>query len=293
MASGAERVGNDRFTRPLGAPRIPDDGANNLAEPDTTFEFALAALGQNEGDVSLSDFRKEVAAVEAALEAVDEDLHGRSQVEWIVKDLHHSQPTLQLAGYGRKEAVGEPGAAQRVLSTFFGGLDGLSKGIDNGELGNAALVAVRQLADPMGRSLKRAGFAWGDRVVAIDIEFRAALSKVQYQTEVRTEDWEGMLEEVNVHVTKPTFRLYPLAGPRWITCEFDRKELEKVRAAITKKVFVAGRALYRPHARFPHRFLVESLSPVEGDPDDLLQLGGSSLSEDHLERLASARHEWH
>lgn len=234
-----------------------------------------------------------MTAVEAALEAVDEDLHGKPQVNWIVKDLHHSQPTLELAGYTRSDAIDGAGAADRVLTTLFGGLSGLARGTDTGELGNAALVAVKQLADPMGRSLKRAALAWGDTFIAIDIEFRAALAKVQYQTEVRAEDWEGMLEEVNVHVIKPTFRLYPIAGPRWITCEFERADLEKVRAAITKKVFVEGRAQYRPQARFPHRIIVDMLSPVEGDPDDLIRLGGASPSEDHLERLASARHDWH
>lgn len=264
-----------------------------MVKPDTTFEFALAALGEDEGDVALPDFRKEVAAVEAALEAIDEDLHGQSQVDWIVKDLHHSQPTLQLAGFSHQQAIGGPGAARRVLTTLFGGLESLARGVDNGELGNAALVAVKQLADPMGRSLKRAALAWEDTVVAIDIEFRAALGKIQYQTEVRTEDWEGMLEEVNVHVAKPTFRLYPVAGPRWITCEFERRDLERIRAAITQKVFVEGRALYRPQARFPHRLIVGNLTPVDGDPDDLLRLGSSAPSENHLERLASSRYDWH
>jgi hypothetical protein len=264
-----------------------------MAEPETTFEFALAALGEDEGDVSLSDFRKEVAAVEAALEAVDEDLHGRPQVDWIVKDLHHSQPTLQLAGHPLADAAIGAGAAQRVLSTFFGGLEGLARGQDNGQLGNAALTAVKKLAEPVGRTLKKASFAWEESRVSIDIEFRAALVKVQFLTEARAEDWEGMLEEVNVHVVKPTFRLYPAAGPRWITCEFDRSDLEKVRAAITKKVFVEGRALYRPQARFPHRIIVDRLNAITGDPDDLIRLGGASPSEDHLEKLASARHDWH
>lgn len=258
-----------------------------------TFEFAIAALGEDEGDVSLSDFRAEVGAIEAALEAVDEDLHGRPQVNWVVKDLHHSQPTLRLVGYPLPEAADGVGAPERILATLFSGLEGLSRAQDNGQLGNAALNAVRKLAEPMGRTLKKASLIWEESAVAVDIEFRAALSKVQFLTESRPEDWEGMLEEVNVHAVKPTFRLYPVAGPRWITCEFDRRDLERVRAAITNKVFVEGRALYRPNARFPHRIIVDSLETVSGSPDDLLSLGGSSPSEDHLEKLASARHDWH
>lgn len=264
-----------------------------MAEPDATFEFALAALGEDEGDVSLPDFRKEVAAIEAALVAVDEDLHGHVQVDWIVRDLHHSQPTLQLAGFPHPDTDATEGAARRVLTTLFSGLSGLGKGKDTGELGIAALNAVRQLADPVGHSLKRAALQWEGHLVAIDIEFRANLAKVQYKTEARTEDWEGMLEELNVHGQKPTFRLYPLAGPRWITCEFKIGELEKVRAAITQKVFVEGRAMYRPRARFPHRIFVGALTPVDGDPDELATLGGSAPSVDHLERLAGMRHDWH
>jgi hypothetical protein len=145
----------------------------------------------------------------------------------------------------------------------------------------------------VGRTLKKATLVWEESAVAVDIEFRAALAKVQFLTEARPEDWEGMLEEVNVHGVKPTFRLYPAAGPRWITCQFDRSDLEKVRAAITRKVFVEGRALYRPQARFPHRIIVDSLNAVPGDPDDLIRLGGGSPSEDHLAKLASARHDWH
>lgn len=262
-----------------------------MLEIEETIEFKIAALGADEGAVDFADFRAQLDALSAALVAVDEQMHVRPAVRWIVHDLHHSRPAIVLAGVREPQSI-EQGATRRVLATLFSAVEGLRAGNDNGELPYEALQAVRKLVEPIGHTVKEVSLDWQDRHASLDVPFKATLQKVKFTTEHSEEDWQGALEEINIHLERPTFRLYPAGAQRHLTCVFDRKDLELVRAALTHKVGVSGRAAYRPNATFPYRLVVRDLAVLDMEPGSLEELGGASLSRDHLDKLSTLRNGW-
>ncbi|EIM25098.1 hypothetical protein [Microvirga lotononidis] len=257
-------------------------------------EIVVAALGGEGTDVSLDDFIAELEAIGQVLEAIDEDLHAHKTLTWKVVDLHHSDATVVLGGIALDQASSF-NSASNVLQRFFGGVNQLARGVDAEELSNSALEGIRSALKPVGHSVRATKLRWLDQAVEIGIELKSAFEKVTFRNEAHTEEWQGLIEEINVHSAKPTFRLYPAVGPKWITCEFARDEIEKHKRALTHKASVYGKAVYRPNARYPHRIFVEEVTVLdEVESLDLMEFGGvfADSRREIFEQLAKIRDGW-
>jgi len=244
--------------------------------------------GPYASDVSVTDFLAEIEAVHTALKALAESTTSSNPVVWRVADLHHSDPVVWFGT--DEEAEGD-----RIARTLLAGIEGLAHGIDTGDLSHYALEAIRTALKPVGDGVTAVVIGLAELSVSLDLDLKRAFEKVSFKHEFFIEEWEGLLEFINVHTERPSCRLYPLAGPEWISCEFDRDQIAIFKDALTKKVSLYGRAAYRPRDRFPYRIQVQHLTVIEHSTDDITEVSGVLADErdDIFERLTQVRDGWH
>lgn len=256
------------------------------------FEIALEAIGADSTDVSLDTFQKSLEGISKFLRAIDEDLSGKPDVKWVVEDLHHSNPTVVLAG--RSELGGTTPDA--VLARGFDSFEKLSQGKDDPLLGEQSLKALRSIVAPFGKSLRAIHLKSGDTVRTLDLDFAATFNAIKFESQCYEEEWQGNLDEINFHTAMPTFRLYPLLLPRFITCEFELSQKSKMTKALERKVSVYGDATYRPNAKYPSKIKVRELEIIDDVPDDLGSLafpdGGPEKYKKQMQELIGFRDDW-
>lgn len=264
----------------------------NVTETGSLFEIAVEGSGEESGLPDFDAWRLEIGAVAEILSAIDEQLHAKPLITWRLADLHHSMPTIALRPeWDLGDSADDP--AEAVMRLWFASIADIRQGRDPEALGAQALDAVRKALRPIGGALRSAKFAYESLRDVLDVEVAAAISRIQFKTEVEEEDWEGSLDELNLHNETKTFRLYPAVSKRWITCEFDPDMEPRIVALMKHKVSVLGDAVYRPKEMLPHRIRVKEIEELgkPGEDDDLAGLSGilnatqtAEVWEDLLER---------
>ncbi len=258
-------------------------------------EVAMASLGGDAVDVSVNDFITELSAIEKILSAIDEDINARKTMGWKVVDLHHSRPTVVLGAFPFDDKID----ASQVLGRLFRGIPELTAGRDAIEFGQKAIDGVRDALKPIGRALRGVQLKWDaagqTNNAEIGIELKSAFDRVSFKSEFFDEEWEGLIEEMNVHPKTPTFKLYPAVAPKILLCAFPREKIEEYKGALTHKVSVAGKAVYRPLARFPHKVDVHELIVLDKiSPEGLQGLAGIYAGDrnEMFDALKQARDGW-
>lgn len=240
-----------------------------MTETGSLFEIAVEGSGENSGLPDFDAWRLEIGAIADILTAIDEQIHTRARITWRLADLHHSTPTIALRPEWEPTETAGDDPVDPVMRIWFSAIEELRRGSDPEALGAQALDAVRKALRPIGGALRSARFAYEALAGALDVEVAQAISRIQFKTEVTEEDWEGSLDELNLHNDTLTFRLYPAVTRRWITCEFAPEQEQVVRDLLQRKVSVFGDAIYRPKEMLPHRIRVktiERLDDVEDQP---------------------------
>lgn len=257
-----------------------------------TFEIALEALGVNGTDVPLDAFHKSLESISKFLRAIDEDIGGIPEIQWVVEDLHHSNPTIVLEGRSDVGAV----TPDAVLARGMGSIEKLSRGEDDPLLSDQSLKALRSIIAPFGKSLRAIHLKADGIEKTLDLDFAATFSAIKFETQVYEEEWQGSLDEINFHRATPACRLYPLLVPRFITCEFDLSQKEQMTNALERKVSIYGNASYRPNAKYPSTIKVKELEILDKFPDDLADMhfpnGGKERYRKQMHELIGLRDEW-
>tara|TARA_R110000868_G_scaffold122877_2_gene325769 strand:+ start:5921 stop:6721 length:801 start_codon:yes stop_codon:yes gene_type:complete len=233
-----------------------------MTETGSFFEIAVEGSGEESTFPDFDAWRLEIGAVAEILAAIDEQIHSQPRITWRLADLHHSVPTVALRPEWDSEIAGHD-PVDAVMRLWFSAINDLRNGRDPEALGAQALDAVRKALRPIGGALRSAKFVYEAFSDSFDVEVANAISKIQFKTESAREDWEGSLDEVNLHNEAHTFRLYPAVTRRWITCEFEPHQEALVRSLLQKKVSVSGDALYRPKEMLPHRIRVKQIDDLE------------------------------
>ena len=265
-----------------------------VIETGALFEIAVEASGEEKGLPEFDAWRLEIGALAEILEAIDEQIHSKAVITWRLADLHHSTPTIALrpewdASFGHKPA-------DAVMGIWFSAVTDLRRGRDPEALGARALDAVRKALRPIGNSLRLVNLSYEGLADVLDVQVAAALSSIKFKTEVAEEDWEGSLDELNLHNDNRTFRLYPAVSRRWITCEFTKEQENLVRNNLQNKVSVSGEAIYRPKEMLPHRIRVKHIERLDGgeiEPlDRFTHIYSAAETADIFERLFERRNGW-
>ena len=156
------------------------------------------------------------------------------------------------------------------LAMFFTGLKDFR---DTGEIpaawSRSIIDGVRDLLDPVGKSVARLSLSTEEKKLEIDTKYKVDFeNKIQADfSSVGTVD--GMLEAVNIHGKKNTVALYPTIGNNKIILEFDDQHLEKIKQLIGFYVEISGEMIYRWRDKYPYSGVISSIEHIndEGLPN--------------------------
>jgi len=267
----------------------------DLIETGSLFEIAVEGSGENSTLPDFDAWRLEIGAIAEILAAIDEQIHSKQRITWRLADLHHSIPTVGLRPEWDADIAGHD-PVDAVMKLWFSSIADLRRGLDPEALGSQALDAVRKALRPIGGALRSAKFAYEALADSFDLEVASAISRIQFKTDIALEDWEGSLDELNLHNDTLTFRLYPAVTRRWITCEFQPEHEAKVRSLLQKKVSVTGDAIYRPKELLPYRIKVKEIDDLDSGDDaplsDFAHMLTAGESKELWDRLSERRNGW-
>lgn len=214
------------------------------------------------GNVSLDDFVAELGALKASLEQADRALTGgRRSVEWEVVDLRHSSPaTIVLEGRPIEDEPWATEARAEFLDEFLDATRRLQQDEDlPSRYSPAFLSAVRSLAAPVGAGRVKATVIVADEELPVTPAMGTSAIR-QLESELESQGrYKGLLEFLNIHGRKSEFRIYPPAGPNFVTCEFAPSLLPEAQTAVGRNVMVDGTLVYRGRSAFPHRIKVSRI----------------------------------
>lgn len=225
-------------------------------------------------DPSLEDFQRELQALTSTLLSADDlAAPGVRLTEYVVKDLHHSTPTIVLEA---RPVRPELDFREQILAALLDGVNCLTaSGRVPVEFTAETIDYLRGLSAPIGNGMKETVIRWRDRTAVIGLELKDKLKRIRLQDDVEDGEIDGHLEQINIHGEKPNFRVYPLVGPEFITCDYADDLRETVKEALGKYVVVEGQMRYKRGARYPYRVKARSIQVLdEGSQPSLLEIGG-------------------
>lgn len=248
-----------------------------MADIKHQIKLTLEGLPSEQGHVLASDFLRELQSLIAALHRTDITDNGISKTEttyYRVVNLSHSSPatvTLEARSYSDKiDARG------RILDNFYSNVVQIRDGKLDKRIDYSFLEDLRNIANPVGRTIAKAQIEVNGKTVSIDREYRINIDKILAPEETYPGTIRGMLETINLHGGANVFRIYPDVGPTKVTCHFPAELEVKAINAVTHFVEVKGIIYYKSAAQYAHKVDVKDLLiyPSEDDLPTLNDLRG-------------------
>jgi hypothetical protein len=264
-----------------------------------TLTLVIESTGDSE-HVSLDDFVAQLDALRTALERTDAALNGGQQtIEWEVTGLSHSSPaTIELRARPRRRPTMPKVPADEVIRAFGGTVRSLNESQPPAsQLDYSAVNSYRSLGGPVSAGRVTAVISTPYETVSISPAVEATATKVLDEDVVTDGSYKGLLEFLNIHGRKNEFRIYPPAGPNYVTCEFDQTQLDSAKRAVGHSVRVHGKVVYKARTAFPYRIEVTRIQvlPSDNELPSLMSLRGvapeatgSLSSEDFVRSLRDA-----
>lgn len=227
----------------------------------------IESKGESE-HVSLDDFVAQLDGLRSALESTDASLNGgQKTIHWEIVGLSHSSPAMvELEARPKRRRVLPRAAPNHVIRAFSENVRALSeKRPPASDLDYAAVGSYRALGGPVGSGRVTATVSTDLGVIPIKPEVEATAAQVLQEDIVTDSAYKGVLEYLNIHGTKHEFRIYPVAGPSYVTCQFEKERLEEAKAAVGHPVRVHGRLIYKARSAFPYRIEVERIHVLPSD----------------------------
>lgn len=242
--------------------------------------------GPKGGASLLADvFAQKLGTLVRALKAADRAVHRRSVHQYAIEKLKSSTPTVILS----EQALPRFADELDVRISGIGGLEDCASAVITGDYdralryGNCALYLEK-----LGRGAsKQFGYAeiWtnANNVIRVDPFLRerasAALAPQKEGSEKvdkPTQDWfkgsahgsfDGTILAVDLRGSLPEVTLVLSAGPAEIDCIAREDHVEKIRAALRKRVRVYGDAIYDGRGGLPRRIHITDIEPVKSGID--------------------------
>jgi hypothetical protein len=236
---------------------------------DDRITLIIEGLPEDEGQVRLGAFLSQLQNLSATVTKLDREAHdGKTATYFRIAELSYKSPA---------RVVLEPQALPKqpyIGRAIIEGLGRVTTALENGSdlsgIDADLLEDIRGLARPVGKSVKSVTLMFNDH--SFDLTPTIA-SKVETALAVDEEcegAIEGMLEQINLHLGANVFYIYPIVGPRKLTCHFPARLFDEAVSAVGKRVEVFGTLHYRSGATFPHQVAVthvEALPPDSELPD--------------------------
>ncbi|WP_148291675.1 hypothetical protein [Novosphingobium sp. B-7] len=205
-----------------------------------------------------------------ALEAADTIANGDAVHDYVLSNMHMSEPTAILSEIPREFE----NAGVSAIPTF-------SEAVDCVKVHDAAKIArlapvVKRISSLTGGAESRFGFAeirTGNEVIRVDDFLRRRALAAKKSTKgpwyegVAYGSFDGMLDYVDVRGAVPQVKLTLSAGGKEIDCVCRREDIDDLGAALNHRVRVYGKCIYASASPLPIRVEVNSIEPVKPNGD--------------------------
>lgn len=215
-------------------------------------------------------FATKLTQLISALEAADEVANGDMIHDYVLANMHMSEPTAILTEIPRE--ADKFGAS--AIPAFNDAVDGI-KAHDTARILRFSKV-VKRISALTGGAETRFGFAeirTGNEVIRVDDFLRKRAldarrgTKGPFYEGVAYGSFDGVLAYVDARGSIPQIKLTLSAGGREIDCICRREDIEALGAALNHRVRVHGKCIYMSASALPLRVEVSSIEPVKFDVD--------------------------
>jgi hypothetical protein len=240
----------------------------------------LRGSPEDEEHLQLKDLIDQLSAVKTVLRDVEDyAAGGGTEVKYKVVDLKHNSPATVVL-----QAESMDATASIVGDMFVKSLYEIQQGKDP-RLPSILLHSFKELAPKKERVTEFLIFT-DDVKVEITPTMKAQVDKIMGEDVIAIGSVGGKLELLNLHNTF-VFRIYPMAGPKWIKCHFPQDLLAQVKLAVGQYVNVFGEIRYRGLDLEPYAVKVERIEPLDFDETSPTLLDLKGLAPDATGKLSS------
>lgn len=235
-------------------------------------ELKLHGLtSEDHGRVPGRLFATKLTQLISALEAADEIANGDAVHDYVLANMHMSEPTAILAEVRRDSQTSKSNSA---IPVFTDAVEGI-KAHDAPRLVRLATV-VKRISALTGGAETRFGFAeirTGNEVIRIDDFLRKRARDARKEAKgpwyegVAYGSFDGKLEYVDVRGSIPQVKLTLSAGNKEIDCVCKREDIDALEASLNHRVRVHGKCIYVSSSPLPMRVEVSSIEPVKPQGD--------------------------
>ncbi len=246
-----------------------------LMATDDNITLVIEGLPEDDGQVRLAAFLSELQNLSATLGRLDRDANdGRAASYFRIAELSYNSPARVTID--PHPLPGQPPTGMIVIESLQRISTALTNGDDLFDLDAELLGDIRNLARPVGTTVKSATLLFNDNQIDLTPQ---VVSRVDAALAVDDEcegSLQGNLEQINLHLGANTFQIYPDVGPKKVACHFPVRLYDDAVSAVGRKVEVFGTLRYRARTNFPHQIEVTSIDafPPESDLPDWDDLRG-------------------
>jgi hypothetical protein len=237
----------------------------------------INGLESDDGYVRLNDFVTHLQRLRSALINIDRIVSGkkRGSAYYRVVELDCSSPATIVID--AQPHTGDIDNREEVEKHFFGGMRQIKEtGTAPEELDRDVLEQFNGLAAQVGKTIAAATISNGEYTIDLTEGLKAKIDVLLADVDSSEGSIEGVLEAINIHKGANVFRIYPIIGPKKVSCHFPNKLREDAIRAVDSFVSVEGTLKYMKKAPFPHEIKVSKIEvyPPEEELPSLEDLRG-------------------
>lgn len=222
------------------------------------------------GQVPGRVFANKLKQLISALEAADIHTNGKIVHEYVLTEMHMSNPTAVL----RAKPLVEDEDGRSPILALNEAIEAITTS-DNKVIPLSSIV--KRVSLLTAGAEKQFGFGEirtiGEKVVRIDDFLRkravaaTAKSRGEWFEGAVHGSFDGTLQYVDNRGAMPLLKLVLSAGGKEIDCVCSRDQIETIKHALSNRVRVTGKAIYSAASPLPVRIMVTQIDPVKQDGD--------------------------
>jgi len=228
--------------------------------------LVIEGLPEDEGQVRFGTFMSQLQSLASTLTRLDREANeGKHVTDYRIAELSYSSPVRVVIEPTSRALTPYPG--RKIVASLGRVAHALENGEDLSQLDADLLEDIRNLARPVGKTVKNTTLIFNDHVLDLTPIIAAKVDRALAVDEECEGSVEGMLEQINIHLGANTFHIYPEVGPRKLTCRFPSRLHDDAISAVGRRVEIFGTLHYRIGATFPHQIAVAQIEVFPPDSE--------------------------
>lgn len=253
---------------------------------ESRISLTIVPSGGDEGSVLVSDFLKQVDALKKLVGYASRT----NTVEARIVGLSMNSPaSVEIEAFNASNNAAVP-----VGAFFHDVYNVVEKAATPINLEREVFDTIKDFASVVGKGVNSTIIVAAGNEVKFDIIAKDRIDGIFGQDYSRHGTADGMLEAVNIHGKINNCALYPLVGPKRISCRFEEHLFKKIKPALGKYVMIEGILKYRWREKFPHAadiHKIDVLPSWDEQPsfEDILGMASNATHGEASEEFVKAR----